>query len=903
MVRKKTKDKSQRSQKKQRIVLDNIEDAFHLVTFVDYELRNRKVGAYVLRKGDQYRFVFGFDTQGYHPTLDDQDLNFLFDRLESGLKDFPPGESMKIHYMDFCTIGEREKELEERWAKTDNELLQLIIKDKIARTRELVRDGRRREKRIVLYCSFTVDVVKATAHYNSAVERAMAWLYGIYESMVGSRRGEQERFERLAQMAFLDGYLRWENFLSTTLGLEVKAISAEGLWALVWRRFNRGEPIEIPQVVEVRKTGFKEVVRSMTHPLTLLVGEREPVADDLWVNVKGRYVGALTLVEKPAGWPDKRRQLQYIWDSLIAKERVFDVEIFAEITRANEGLVTESVRRLLRQSMSVRQLAADYGTIDVGAELRVKKAVQAQAQIMEGAVPFWLGFVVLVHRRTVEDLDEICRYIESCFLRPAWVERERFVTWQLWVQTFPIYWDRMLVRPTNRRLLFLHTEVIGLLPLVKHQQMDKRGLELITDQGYMPLFVDMVGSPEPFHLMLLAMTRNGKSVLANDIVFYYLAARYGATVLDYPRVDGTSTYTDITQLFGGSYINIISESVNCMEYPDFSAIAPDKRGAFVDTYHSSIKDLFFTVVMGSREENYGTRQGTIVRAIIDLGVEKFFEDPEIQLRIEKGRQDPRAMPTGLDFYEFLTPEQLKIEGLGDTKEAFDFVRLRLRQFLSSTVGKAVTRPSTLRKDNPLTVYAFTGVSNDEDAAVLSMVALSAAMRNSLRYERSLVFIDEAPILFDFPTVGETIGRLCANGAKAGISVMISAQDPDTIAKSPAASKIFQAMSCLLIGRIRDTAVKSFANYFKIDESLLQRNASRAFQMNRIERYSNWLLEYQGFRSYCRYYPDTLQLALVANNPDEQRARDEVLRSAPNRYEGYRLLRQKFLEKAQPSSKK
>ena len=43
--------------------------------------------------------------------------------------------------------------------------------------------------------------------------------------------------------------------------------------------------------------------------------------------------------------------------------------------------------------------------------------------------------VFLVHRPDLEHLVEACRYIQSCFRRPAWVEREQYYAWNVWLQT------------------------------------------------------------------------------------------------------------------------------------------------------------------------------------------------------------------------------------------------------------------------------------------------------------------------------------------------------------------------------------------------------------------------------------------------------------------------------------
>jgi len=130
-----------------------------------------------------------------------------------------------------------------------------------------------------------------------------------------------------------------------------------------------------------------------------------------------------------------------------------------------------------------------------------------------------------------------------------------------------------------------------------------------------------------------------------------------------------------------------------------------------------------------------------------------------------------------------------------------------------------------------------------------------------------------------------IGRLCANGAKAGIRVIISAQDPDTVYKSPASAKIFQNLTTRLIGRIQPMAVDSFERIFKYPKAVISRNASESFFPKREGIYSQWLRDNNGLYTYCRYYPAFAHLAAVANNPDEQVTRDLVLRHAPDTFTG------------------
>ena len=181
----------------------------------------------------------------------------------------------------------------------------------------------------------------------------------------------------------------------------------------------------------------------------------------------------------------------------------------------------------------------------------------------------------------------------------------------------------------------------------------------------------------------------------------------------------------------------------------------------------------------------------------------------------------------------------------------------------------------------LLVFALRGLSNENEAAVLSLSAYSASLRRALAFPKSLFFIDESPILFKFPTIAQLIGRQCANGAKAGIRVALSAQDPDTIVNSVAGSQIMQNMNTRLIGRIQPIAIESFVKYLSYDRSIIARNASEFFFPKRSELYSNWLLDIDGNYTYCRYYPSAVQIAAVANNMDEQIARAQLLAQYPD----------------------
>ncbi len=220
-----------------------------------------------------------------------------------------------------------------------------------------------------------------------------------------------------------------------------------------------------------------------------------------------------------------------------------------------------------------------------------------------------------------------------------------------------------------------------------------------------------------------------------------------------------------------------------------------------------------------------------------------------------------------------------------TLACLEQVKLRLRFWLSSRVGKAISQPSTFNSDARLLIFALRNLSNDEDAAILSLSAYSAALRRALAVRASVFFIDESPILFEYDSIAALVGRLCANGAKAGIRVILSAQDPDTIAASPSGAKIFQNLTTRLIGRIQPSAVDSFVQILKYPREIIARNATESFFPKKSGFYSQWLLDDNGIFTFCRYYPALNLLAAVANNPDEQAQRTAAMQRHRDKFVG------------------
>ncbi|WP_339459298.1 hypothetical protein [Nodularia spumigena] len=891
--------------------LTPFEDALHLATMLRIALDGRDIGAYILNKEtqkDRFCFVFGFECRGIHTTLRSEQIETIFNNIESGLKDIPEGEKMTLHMGSFSSDKKRQAELADLVKRTPSRDIKYLLTAERARIQELTNSGIRKPKFLRIYVTYTIE--PNTTQTDDWIEKLLAkgelWWLKFKGELA---EVQNQRVETLIIKAYQQGFSRWEQLLSNKMGLDVKPLNADELWEHAWRKFNDTEPIEIPQLLHLDENGLHEQVNSdlastkllieNIHSTTLLMESNVPCADRRWVNVKNRYIGALTFLEKPGGWQNKFAQMRYLWE-LLARETVVDTEIFCELTAANPAIVKNTLQRVLKQSNMTALMAQEKSkTIDVSAQLKLKKSVAAQEQLYEGAVPIYTSIAIFVHRPSVEKLDAATRYIENCFQRPAQVIREIEYTWKIWLQSLPIVWEGLLVKPFNRRQLYLTSEVPGLMPLVLTKAGDSHGFELIAEEGGTPIHLDLFNQHK--NLALFATTRAGKSVLVSGILTQALAHGIPVVALDFPKPDGSSTFTDYTEFMegNGAYFDISKQSNNLFEQPDLRSLSPEEQRDRLLDYTGFLESALMTMVLGSSTENQLLSQ--TVRSLINLALSAFFVDVGIQERYKQaiaggfGSQAWQKTPTLKDFLYFCSPEHLQLDSLsGRVDDALSQIQLRLRFWLSSRVGQSISAPSSFPTDAQLLVFALRNLSDNEDAAVLSLSAYSAALRRALSSPASIFFIDEAPILFEFDQIADLVGRICANGAKAGIRVILSAQDPDTIAKSKAASKILQNLSTRLIGRIQPVAVDSLVSILKYPRDIISRNATESFFPRKEGIYSQWLLDDNGIYTFCRYYPGFEQLAVVANNPNEQTARQKAMLQHRDKYEAISVFARQLI---------
>lgn len=161
--------------------------------------------------------------------------------------------------------------------------------------------------------------------------------------------------------------------------------------------------------------------------------------------------------------------------------------------------------------------------------------------------------------------------------------------------------------------------------------------------------------------------------------------------LDFPKPDGTSTFTDYTEFMegNGAYFDISKQSNNLFEQPDLRSLEPEQQRDRFNDYTAFLESALMTMVLGSSTESQILSQ--TVRSLLNLALEAFFTDEGIKERYRQammggfGTLAWQKTPTLKDFLYFCSPEYLQLDSLsGRVEDALSQIQLRLR--FGSLVG-------------------------------------------------------------------------------------------------------------------------------------------------------------------------------------------------------------------------
>ncbi|QHG20544.1 DUF87 domain-containing protein [Nostoc sp. ATCC 53789] len=869
------------------------EDFLDLATLVKLKKGSYQIGAYLLSKkqvsdtNNTLQLVFGYECTGFHPLFNSSErLEAIAKAFENGCKEFSEGEKFTFRWSSFCDEDKVIEDYRQRLASPVSLESEFLDWGQVARMQELTRNHQRKDIKLSIYTTFTVR--PGGTEGGDAVDRAIVKLANFLQRKFTPTGATELTLQNLIQVLekAIIVSLRHQQILSE-MGLFPSPKSDKQLWGDLVDRMG-AKAVKVPHTLVYDTGELREEINEATpnpsryndqlHATSVLLNNGIPHADRRWVCLpyqstdKKKYIGVMTLAQKPEVFASTYQQIRFLWD-VFSREVIYDVEIITEINPADQKMIRLTQQLITRRSINA-SASASKKTIDVGAQINTERSVDAQKQLYTGDVPENVAVIILVYRNSPEEIDDACRLISGYINQPAELIREMQYTWSIWLDTLLLRQRPQLTFPFNRRATFFASEVIGLTPVVQTAHGDKQGFELVADEGQSSVYIDL---SKPKNMMVIGTTGSGKSVIIASIIYQCLALGMSVLMIDLPNDDGSGTFGDFTPYFNGFYFDISKESNNLVQPLDLSKIPESQWEERTKAHRNDINLIVLQLVLGTQKFD-GLLSQTI-ESVIPLGTKAFYEDADIKERFELARKagintpEWANTPTLADMEKFFSLAYIYLGYQDDNVEkALNYIRLRLQYWQASSIGSAICKPSTFQADSQLITFALTNLQSGKDAEVFGMSAYIAASRQSLSSPNSVFFMDEASVLLGFSALSRLAGRKCATARKQGCRVFLAAQDVISIAKSEAGEQILQNMPLRLIGRIVPGAANSFSELLGIPREIIDKNES--FVPNIQQLYTLWLLDYNNKYVRCRYYPSYPLLALVANSREEQATRDK-----------------------------
>ena len=905
-----------------------IEDLIQLEDYVNFTELNGGVGAALLSDNRKFQFKYGFElTEAVHPTLPNETMQVVAEKIVDAIKAMPEDESITVVQRVVPDNSQRLKYYGRLADNAPTPLFSEFVKSAASpfqyyvnldpHKRRTIARQRFKRKKIYIYVTATPNTSGGDG-IRSKSDMVVKKAVQLTEKLLSFTGVAVETNEDTLESLFLDAQTIYENWVNTLdqMGLRLKPMTMNDMVKAQWEEFNDTPLRELPQYIEWDGRQLRYHQYDDIHTSSWLFSDQYSIPkatrNYVWrrrTNGEPAFTGVVTLKDKPAQWKTRKDQLEYLYRKCSGLE---DYSIVLSFRKASEHVVKRNVEILQRQAMDCERSAEKKGLPSTFSSRINREAAAAQEAIHDGDIPINMSLAVTITKPSVKLLETACKSFSKRFPLPATFEIEREYTAITWMQCFPqLSFKSPLFAPYRRVRGYKASCMPAFMPVMAANSPEFQGLEFITKDEMIPYYLDVLR--EHRHIMISAITRSGKSVLFAQILMLAMCSDVPMVVIDYPKEDGESTFGPITKLAGehGAYLNIATESNNFICPPDFSALAgyEDEIARRMSEIKGFIIDIFMIIMFGANNTNIDSREQRSTKALFGNLLTEFYNNPEIKERFANAQGAPigspewRNVPTLRDFTNTCTPDKIKallnLDRLDEElRLSINEINLRFRAFMETTVGRSMSSPTTIPTDAKLLVFAFKGISSNDDAAILMASASAAAMRRTLSSFASIFFMDEAAILSKFPALMAQVAKISANGAKSGIRLMIALQTPSSIAYSEFGDEIIGNISTHLIGRVAPADAKNYVKILDVPEHIIAKNTSKDFVPNIYDGYSNWLSIDKGEATFVRSYAPPLLLAAVANNRDEEAAKAAFLRAYDDPIEALRHFAIELIASAQ-----
>ena len=878
----------------------HIEHDFFLRTYGQIELDAKNIGFYLLRRGPQVMIIFCWKVEGYDPAMTGDEALSILTSATDALNQLPKDIDLKA-YQDINTSSSSYQKAQQELLNDERDVLsQKIIVSRIDKGKQLETEGRIQNNNLLVFAKYRLPLGQNFAVKQNWLDDLLSQTQPIVGMLRGQKFDSTSAWEKVLNSAYHYAYRKVNNLLSSNkgFGLKVNSLNVFQLWARDYLELHNPPVVPIPQYIVYNRNGLQPpIINSGTHALGTLFEPIEGVnvvphfdSNHIYFPHNNKFA-AFVRVGQIQKFPQEKEDvalgyMRYLWSVVADKLAITDCRIISELTADRSGFEVVQLDRIISNSVKREALAAKKQTVDVVAMRRREQAVEARDLLEDNNIPFWVSLGIWLYRDTKEaleqDISNLCQEIPS-----AAVERVENCIENIWFQSKVFEWEAFLTKPNHRRQKYYSFQSVPLLPLIKTKNINRRGMMFLTRELNTPVYLDIANKKN--HTGIFAKSGAGKSNVILEMLFEYIIHEQLVVLFDFPRPDGTSTYTVLIPLLQklgvkAAYHNVRENTINIIELPDLRSATSEKnyQERWNDIFKAHVR-LLCAIVMGTSKN---PDREILVNSLLTDCYSDFHDRDEIKKQyaeaIAGGYGSPayQKMPIYENFVDFaeewfdhyITRKQKINSEL--SRETIDLILIQLRGILKTSLGRSINGISSFNTNVDVLVIGLTDVSQDLDSLLYAMTGLNALYRGAFSSKRSLLGIDEGTILYKFHFFARETGIVPVHGRKWGCNFLVAAQEVKTIKESVVGGEIFENLDNIFCGWIESTAINKMVD-LEFRRSILKLYATEAFKPSEELLQSYWYLKRGDRHLEITHAPSELLLALGATEPEEEVVRAEI----------------------------
>ena len=885
----------------------SMEGNFQLLSYGEIRVNGHEVGYHLLQKGNDIKFLFGWEVQGYEPSLSDEEAATCLDGINMGILSLPYNTALKAYSEVTSGVPSYLEKIRDRLAESDSWIEQALLASQEKNVIELSQEGRLCEKKIYVLAKFKVELGKPIKAQPTRLDQ-------FFDSLAPLIEGQDFDVNTAPwQNAIQSAYdICWRT-LNTSLnaaeafGLKANPQTAQQLFERDWKILHPKEPAPfVPQMLLYDENGLQTITDTYISALGVLYGSdrgRSAVPefgdDTYYCPIHEQYCGWLR-ISKPQRFPEQDGSvnlgmIKYIHSAM---REVHDYRIVCEIDRVNPMAQKIHQDRIISSAVKRQGAAIDSGTRNPLAEDEMLDAIEARKELERSGL-FFVSLAIELRRDTPDRLAADLIALAAKF-PSANTARVEYRVEDYFLQSQPYEYHPFATRPFNRAFEMSSEHAAACLPLIQSSKLDDKGVMIIDRDARTPYFIDLI-DVVPNGTGIFGFTGAGKTSFSSDFFVQSAMSASPTLLFDFSSDGGESTYLRVVQTLklsgkNAEYYDVKKRVVNAVEMDDLSRFPRDEYKFRVQNALDDQVALLSTLVLGvtpveSEILDVELTLARILRAfhydpeISDIPPEKIYFEQQI---IERRRTATRAgfgnpgyeqMPILSDFIRFILghdghegwlEHQTRTNPHGTDEKIVRKIVQRLLGTIESSLGVSLNGVSDFNIDCDVLVIGLHQSTNATESLVYATMGLNALLKKGRICKAFRIFIEEgAQVMQLGPAFAKRMGDLLPTIRKMGGNLVFISQVATPLFDAGQGQKMFGNFTNLFLGYSTPTTVAELcAPEIGLRYDLARKYTSEKYKANPAVGETYWLLKRGNRHFEVCHRPSNVQKVMTFSQPEE-----------------------------------